>query len=509
MTAISEPSEQALRTTPIGPPAPLAEPDPKRWLALGVIAIAQLMVVLDASIVTIALPSAQRAFDISDADRQWVVTAYTLAFGGLLLLGGRIADYAGRKRMFLVGLIGFAAASALGGAAQNAAMLFGARALQGAFAALLAPAALSLITVTFTEPKERAKAFGVYGAVAGGGAAIGLIVGGVLTEYASWRWCLLVNVPIAILTALAAIPLVRESKAHGNTKYDVPGAILVTAGLVSIVYGFTQAAKPDAGWTATSTLGLLIGGVALLVAFVVVELRTKHPLLPMRIVLSRNRGGAFLSALLVSAGLFAMFLFLAYYFQQNLGYSPVKSGFAFLPFSAGIIVAAGFSSSLLPRIGAKPLMVGGTVLGALGLAYLVQLDLDSTYLAHVLPAEILISLGIGAVFVVQPSLALHGVGEHDAGVASALLNTNQQIGGALGTALLNTLYASAVTSYLTDHRASGLSPQRLVALATINGYQRAFLIGTVLLVVALVATVLLINARKDELALPEGAPVGV
>ena len=513
MTAISDPGEHALvldpaAQTPVRRSSGLdAEPDPRRWLALGVIAIAQLMVVLDASIVTIALPSAQSAFHISDADRQWVVTAYTLAFGGLLLLGGRIADYTGRKRIFIVGLVGFAAASALGGAAQNASMLFGARALQGAFAALLAPAALSLITVTFTEPRERAKAFGVYGAVAGGGAAIGLILGGVLTEYASWRWCLLVNVPIAILTALAALPLVRESKAHGNTKYDVPGAILVTAGLVAVVYGFTEAAKPDAGWTAASTLGLLLGGVALLVAFVVVEMRSQHPLLPLRIVLDRNRGGAFLSALLVSAGLFAMFLFLAYYFQQNLGYSPVKSGFAFLPFSVGIIVAAGISSNLLPRFGAKPLLVVGSVLGTIGLAYLIQLDLESSYLTHVLPAEILISVGIGAVFVVQPSLALHGVGEHDAGVASALLNTNQQIGGALGTALLNTLYASAVTSYLTSHAASGLDPHRLTGLATISGYHRAFLIGAVLLAIASVVTVVLINAGKNELAVPEGAPV--
>ncbi len=306
-----------------------------------VIAIAQLMVVLDASIVTIALPRAQEDLGISDADRQWVITAYTLAFGGLLLLGGRIADFVGRKRIFLIGLLGFAAASALGGAAQNEAMLFGARALQGAFAALLAPAALSLITVTFTAPRERAKAFGVYGAISGGGAAIGLILGGVLTEYASWRWCLFVNVPIAIAAALAALPTVHESRAEGDRHYDVPGAVLVTGGLVALVYGFTEAAKTGVGWLSAQTLSLLAVAAVLLIGFVMVERRTAHPLLPLPIVTDRNRGGSFLASLLVGAGLFAMFLFLTYYFQINLGYSPLKSGFAFLPFSVGIIVTAG------------------------------------------------------------------------------------------------------------------------------------------------------------------------
>jgi MFS family permease len=287
-----------------------APSDPKRWIALGVIAVSQLMVVLDASIVNIALPDAQKSLGISDVNRQWVITAYTLAFGGLLLLGGRIADYVGRKRIFIIGLIGFAAASALGGVAQDQAMLFGARALQGAFAAVLAPAALSLVTVTFTETRERARAFAVYGAISGGGAAIGLIVGGILTQYASWRWCLLVNVPIAAAAAAAALVYVRESKAHGDTKYDIPGAVLVTGGLVSLVYGFTEAAKTGVGWGAASTLGYLILAVVLLVGFVVVEARSANPLLPLRVVLDRNRGGSYLASLLVGAGLFAMFLFL-------------------------------------------------------------------------------------------------------------------------------------------------------------------------------------------------------
>lgn len=285
-----------------------AAADPRRWLALVVIAAATLMVVLDASIVNIALPHAQTALHISDADRQWVITAYTLAFGGLLLLGGRIADFVGRKRIFLIGLLGFAGASALGGFAEHAALLFGARALQGAFAALLAPAALSLIAVTFVEPRARARAFGVYGAVQGGGGALGLILGGVLTEYASWRWCLFVNVPIAIAAALAALPTVHESRADGHRHYDVPGAILVTGGLVALVYGFTEAAKDGVGWLAAPTLGLLAAAVALLVAFVVVEARTAQPLLPLRVVVDRNRGGSFTASLLIGAGMFAMFL---------------------------------------------------------------------------------------------------------------------------------------------------------------------------------------------------------
>lgn len=474
-------------------------PDPKRWLALAVIAIAQLMVVLDASIVNIALPSAQRDLGITDANRQWVITAYTLAFGGLLLLGGRIADYVGRKRTFIIGLIGFAGASALGGIAGNQELLFAARALQGAFGALLAPAALSLITITFTESKERARAFGVFGAISGGGAAIGLILGGVLTEYASWRWCLGVNVPIAIATALAAVPIVKESKAHGNTSYDIPGAVLVTLGLVSLVYGFTKAANPDVGWTAGSTVFYLVAAVVLLVAFVVWESRTANPLLPLRIALERNRGGSYLVFLLVGAGLFAMFLFLTYYFQLNLGYSALKSGFAFLPFSAGIIVSAGVVSQLLPKVGPKPLMVGGLLMAIAGMFWLTQISAESSYVTHVLPSEILLSVGLAGVFIPASSTALYGVGSHDAGVASALLNTTQQIGGSLGTALLNTLYTSAVAAYLVDNVRQPSDVQRLQGDAFLQGYQVAFFWAAILLVAALIVAVALINAKKDDI----------
>jgi EmrB/QacA subfamily drug resistance transporter len=484
-------------------PGPVEESDPttdpKRWIALVVIGIAQLMVVLDASIVNIALPSAQKDLGISDADRQWVVTAYTLAFGGLLLLGGRIADFVGRKRTFIIGLLGFAGASALGGIASTAELLFAARALQGAFGALLAPAALSLITVTFTESKERARAFGVFGAISGGGAAIGLILGGVLTEYASWRWCLGVNVPIAIATALAAIPIVRESKAGGNTSYDVVGAILATVGLVGLVYGFTEAAKPDVGWTAGSTVVILVVSVLLLVAFVVWEQRVKNPLLPMRIALDRNRGGSYLVFLLVGAGLFAMFLFLTYYFQLTLGYSALKSGFAFLPFSGGIIISAGIVSQLLPKLGPKPLMVGGLIVATLGMFWLTQIEMQSSYLSHVLPSELLISVGMAGVFIPASSTALVGVGSHDAGVASALLNTTQQIGGSLGTALLNTIYASAVTGFVAANLTDPADARRVQGEAFLSGYHTAFFWGGILLVLALICALTFINAKKDDI----------
>ena len=490
--------------------------DPRRWLALGVIAVAQLMIVLDASIVNIALPSAQRDLNISTADRQWVVTAYTLAFGGLLLLGGRIADYTGRKRTFVIGLLGFAAASALGGFAPNAALLFASRGLQGAFAALMAPAALSLITVTFVAPKERARAFGVFGAISGGGAAIGLILGGVLTEYASWRWCLGVNVPIALLTAAAAVPVVHESRAQGDTRYDIPGAVLSTLGLVSLVYGFTEAARAKnpsdptdtsvQGWTAPSTVGFLVAAVVLLVAFVIWEQRIENPLLPLRIVRNRNRGGAYLMFLFVGAGLFAMFLFLTFYFQFNLGYSPLRSGFAFLPFSGGIIVSAGVVSQLLPRVGPRPLVLPGLVMSVAGMLLLTRVDQDTPYVMYVLPAQLLISVGLAGVFIPAASVALVGVGNHDAGVASAVLNSSQQIGGSLGTALLNTVFAAAVTSYFTENLRDPADAAALTPAAFIHGYHVAFAWGAGLLTAALLVAFFLINAKREDVPVEAGLP---
>jgi EmrB/QacA subfamily drug resistance transporter len=469
------------------------------------------MIILDASIVNIALPSAQADLGISDADRQWVVTAYTLAFGGLLLLGGRIADFMGRKRTFIIGLLGFAAVSALGGVATNAGLLFAARGLQGAFAALLAPAALSLITVMFTLPKERARAFGVFGAISGGGAAIGLIVGGVLTEYASWRWCLGVNVPIALGAAVAAAAVVKESKASGDTRYDVPGAILATLGLVSLVYGFTEAARQKdprstevLGWTAGSTLFYLIAALVLLVAFVAWEMRAKNPLLPLRIILHRNRGSSYLIFLLVGAGLFAMFLFLTYYFQLTLGYSPLKSGFAFLPFSAGIIVTAGVVAQLLPRVGPKPLMIPGLVMAIVGMLLLTLIEADTAYWTHVLPALLLMSVGLAAVFIPASSTALIDVGHHDAGVASAVLNTSQQIGGSLGLGLLNTLYAGAVTSYVSENLKDPATAQQVTGQAFISGYHVSFFWGAMFFVLALLVAVFGLNAKREDVPAEPG-----
>jgi EmrB/QacA subfamily drug resistance transporter len=475
-------------------PHALEQPDPKRFRALAVIAIAQLMIVLDATVVTVALPSAQRDLHISIADRQWVLTAYTLAFGSLLLLGGRIADYLGRRRMFIVGLLGFAGASAAGGLAQNAWMLFTARGFQGAFAAVMAPAALSLITVTFTEARERARAFGVYGAIAGGGAAIGLVLGGLLTQYASWRWTLLINVPIAVATAIAATRVVRESRITDRAKYDIPGAVLATVGLFLVVYGFTRAESD--GWGSSVTLTLIGSAVVVLAAFVLVEMRSSSPLLPLRVVLDRNRGGSYLTGLLVGVALFGTFLFLTYYLQLTLHYSALKTGFAFLPLSAGIVVAATVASQLMPRLGPKPLMLTGLVMGVLALGWFTRITADSSYAVHILPAEILLSLGLGLVFVPMNSTALVGVDNHDAGVASALVNTTQQVGGSLGTALLNTIAASAATSFLAG---KALSPST-VQDATIHGYATAFTIAAGVLALAAVTTGVLIRASRGDLA---------
>lgn len=485
-----------------------ATPDANRFRALGVIAVAQLMIVLDASIVNLAIPSATADLGIAPANVQWVVTAYTLAFGGLLLLGGRIADYWGRKRTFLVGLLGFALASLAGGMAPDATLLIAARALQGAFGALLAPAALALITVTFHEPRERAKAFGVMGAISGGGAAVGLLLGGVLTEYLSWRWCLAVNTPIAIVTALAAQRVVRESRAEGNTSYDLPGAVTATLGLITLVYGFTQAA-PDgyddtAHWTAPGTVAWFTAAALLLGAFLVIEARTANPLLPLRIIGERNRGGAYLSAMITGAGMFAMFLFLGLYLQVILQYSPVRAGLAFLPFSLGVIGAAGIAANLMPKVGPRPLMVPGLLAGSAGLFWLTKLTPESDYATHILPAMVVMSVGMAFTFIPTATVALHGVQHHDAGVASAVINTSQQVGGSLGTALMNTVAVTATSAYLAANAAQGAG---VMPAALTHGYTRGFLLGSVLLLVAALVVLVMIRigptAAADE---EEGAP---
>jgi EmrB/QacA subfamily drug resistance transporter len=399
-------------------------------------------------------------------------------------------------------MVGFAAASAIGGLAQNGETLFAARALQGAFGALLAPASLALLTVLFTEARERAKAFGVYGAIAAGGASIGLLLGGILTEYLDWRWCLLVNIPIALIGLAATIPLVPESRAHGNTRYDVPGAVTVTLGLVSLVYGFTKAAED--GWSAGATIAFIAAGVALLALFVGIEMRTRNPLLPLRIVLNRNRGGSFLTALLLGAGLFGFFLFLIYYFQVVLQYSPLKAGVALLPMSAAVLVAAGLASSLVTRVGPKVLMVAGGLLGTLAMLSLTRIGVDTGFASHVLPAELGLGLGLGLVFVPMSNLALVGVPEHDAGAASATLNATQQVGASLGTALLNTIYTGAVTAYVTSHVPG---PQAQLQ-SLVHGYTRAFYWAAGLLLVSALAAAVLVRIRRQDVPATAGVPVG-
>jgi EmrB/QacA subfamily drug resistance transporter len=509
------------------------EPYPRRWLALGVIAVTVLMIILDATIVNIALPAVSADLGISAATQQWIVTAYTLTFGGFLLLGGRIADFWGRKRTYLVGTAGFAIASALGGLASNAGQLFAARALQGAFGALLAPASLALITVLFTDPKERAKAFAVYGALASGGSAVGLLLGGVLTEYADWRWCFWVNVPVAIVAIIAAIPVVPESRALGETKYDIPGAVLVTLGLASFVYGFTlvaQRARENAdagstgsGWTDGAALTFIAIGVLLVAAFVVIQFQVRNPLLPMRLVLDPNRGGAYLTSTLVGAGLIGAFFLLSLYFQEVRGYSPVAAGFAALPTTVGVVLASGAASALIPRIGPKPVMVTGALLAALGLFLMSFLGVDTSFWALPFPGQLILGLGLGATFVPLSHLALVGAGQHDVGAASAVLNATQQVGASIGTALLATISVGASTRAFSDAVAGGQNPTdpALGPAAQVEGYTTAFTWAAALLAIgALVAAVLIKVAKGDLPAdaavvprprkepVPEGARLG-
>ncbi len=486
-------------TSTIASSAPTASAlDPKRFRALAVIAVAQLMVVLDASVVVIALPKAQLSLHISTANRQWMLTAYTLAFAGLLLLGGRIADYLGRKRMFVVSLVGFAAASALGGLARDAAMLFSARALQGAFAAVMAPAALSLLTVTFTEAKERGRAFAVYGGIAGAGAAVGLILGGALTAYASWRWTLLINVPIALIAAVAATRVVTESRSPVRHGYDIPGAIAVTLGLLGLVYGFTTAATD--GWSSSTTVALLTCAAVLVGVFVWIEQRSAHPLLPMRIILDRNRGGSFLASLLVGVAMLGTFLSLTFYFQGTLHYSAMKTGLAFLPFSIGIVAGATLAGRIATRVSPRSIMTMGIAVAAVGLWLFSTLQVHSSYASVVLPAELIVSFAMGMTFVAMNSTALLGVNPDDAGIASALLNSTQQTGSSMGAALTNTIATTATASYLASHGFAAAS----VAAGYVHGYTTAFRFSAVMLVAACLAAFGLVRRTRPNVSGPDG-----
>jgi EmrB/QacA subfamily drug resistance transporter len=462
----------------------------RRWWVLVVIGLAQLMVVLDATIVNIALPTAQQALHFNNDGRQWIVTAYSLAFGSLLLLGGRLADLIGRKRTFVVGIIGFACASALGGAATSFAMLVTARTVQGLFGALLAPTALSLLTTTFTESKERAKAFGVFGAIAGSGAAVGLMLGGLLTEYLDWRWTLYVNVLIAIFALAGAVLLVPRSVPVARPKLDVAGVLLVSAGLFCIVFGFANAETHP--WRDWMTWGFLVTGAIVLVVFFIVQGRGPHPLLPLNVLADRNRAAALATVFITSAGMFGVFLFLTYYLQGTLGYSPVTNGLAFLPMVGVLMVTAQVATNLLvPKIGPKVVVPVGLLLGAIGMVWLTRLDLQSTYATHVLPPLLVIGAGIGLSMPAAMSLATLGVRMSDQGVASATANTAQQIGGAISTALLNSLANSAAALYVERHLGNPL----VQAYAALHSYSTAYWWSAGFFAVGTVVTGLLFRRR--------------
>ncbi len=471
----------------------------KRWLILGVIAIAQLMVVLDATIVNIALPSAQRDLGFGDESRQWVVTAYALAFGSLLLLGGRLGDLFGRKWAFVGGLLGFALASAVGGAAGSFSVLVLARAAQGVFGAVLAPASLALLATIFTDPSERGKAFGIFGAVAGGGSAVGLLLGGVLTETLSWRWCLYVNLLFAVPAAVFAVRLLFNEVQPDRPRIDVAGTLTATGGLFALVYGFSNSETNS--WGHPVTIIMLAAAAILLVAFAVIESRVANPLLPLRVVADRTRGGSYLAIGISGIAIFAVFLFLTYYLQQTKGLTPIQTGLAFLPLTAAIMVTATLVNiKLLTRIGPRPLIVAGMMLGAVAMAWLAQLETDSSYATHVLPALVVMGVGMGNIFAPAFASATFGVQPRDAGVASALVNTMQQVGGSIGTALLSSIFASSAAAFAEGRRPT---PQ-LAQEAAVHGYTVAFWIAAGVFAVG--AVLVALTMRSVEVQQPAGEP---
>jgi len=496
---------------PLVTSTPSAEtPNPRRWLTLVVVGLAQLMVVLDATVVNIAMPSAQADLGFSDGDRQWIITAYSLAFGSLLLIGGRLSDLVGRKRMFAIGLIGFAAASALGGAAPTFEMLVTARAFQGAFGAMLTPTALAVLTTTFVIPKERSRAFGVFGAIAGAGGAVGLLLGGLLTEYLDWRWNLYINVPIAVVALVGALLLVPSIASSGpRPKLDVPGTVLASAGLFGIVFGFSRAESD--GWDSPLTWVSLVGAAVLLLAFVLWQTRARHPLLPLEIVRDRNRGAAYLSVLIAGVGMFGIFLFVTYYLQVTLGYTPIRTGVSFLPMIGMLVVAAQLGTNvLIPRFGPKILVPIGMALGAAGMVWLTHLDASSVYVVDIMPPLMVLGTAMGTIMPASMQTATLGVDRQYAGVASAVVNTSQQVGGSIGTALLNTLAATAASDYLAAHT----PPTAEVAVdAALASYNTAYLASAVFFASGAIVAALLFRRRghgpTPGMALPgesEAAP---
>jgi EmrB/QacA subfamily drug resistance transporter len=478
----------------------LVAPGDRRWLILIVVAIAQLMVVLDSTIVNIALPSAQHALGFPNSDRQWVVTAYALAFGSLLLVGGRLGDMFSRERVFITGLIGFAVASAIGGASVSFTMLAAARALQGAFGAVLAPSALGTLVSTFREPRERGRAFGVFGSVAAGGGAVGLILGGLLTQYLSWRWTLYVNLVFAAIAVAGAVAWIRPSPPDVRPRMDWPGAVLGCAGLFLVVFGFSRA--ETAGWTAPQTIGSLAAGVVLLAGFVAAERRSSHPLLPLRVILDRTRGGSYVAVFISGVAIFATFLFLTYYLQVIKRESPLATGLLFLPMIGCILISSNLSSIVgLARLGPRVLIATGMLLGSGGMAYLTQVSVTSGYASAVLPALLILGLGFGMIFAPAINTATFGVARRDSGVASALVNTMQQVGGSIGTSALSTIALSTAASYLITHHTSPLAP----AIAATHGYTIAFSVSAALLGLGFILTIVLLPSKRRLTQLRDAA----
>jgi len=472
--------------------SPQTYPQDKKWLALALLAAAQFVVVLDAAIVNVALPSIGTDLDFSQDDLSWVVNAYTLFFGGFLLLGGRMADLIGRRRMFTYGLILFALASLAGGLASSPGMLIAARAVQGLGAALLSPAALSLVTVMFTEGSERNKAMGVWGAVAGSGGAAGVLLGGILTEYAGWEWVLWVNVPIGLIAAAIAPRLLPESRNEGTRNFDVAGAVSVTAGLSLFVYAMVDA--NDAGWLSGQTLGLVAVSLALIAAFAAIELRSKAPLVPFSIFRRRTIVGVNVVGLLVAMSLFSMFFFISLYMQQVLGYSAIKTGLSYLPLAGGIIVSAGIASGLVTRFGFKPILTTGLVLTAIALVWFAQVDVGGSYLGDILFPSLIAAVGLGFAFVPMTIAAVAGVEPHETGLASGLINTSQQVGGALGLAILASIANSRTDSLMTE---AGGAPSALPNALT-QGFQTAFMVGAGFAVLGAILSATLISSRTSR-----------
>jgi EmrB/QacA subfamily drug resistance transporter len=453
------------------------------WVILLLVCIAQFMVILDATVVNVALPSIQKDLGLSEANLQWIVNAYTLVFGGFLLLGGRAGDLLGRKRLFLAGVVVFTVASLLNGLAVNSGMLIGSRALQGLGAAFISPAALSIISTTFAEGKERGKALGIWAAIASGGSAVGLVLGGVLTQAFSWPWIFYINVPVGIAAFLLSLRLIPESiDEHAERSFDVLGAVTVTGGLMALVYAIVKA--PQDGWTAAVTLGTFAISAILLVSFVVIELRAAAPLVRLDIFRVRTLTAANVVMFLVASGLFAMFFFNSLYIQRVLDYGPLKAGLAFLPFTAGIMISAGLASQLTPRLGVLPIAVTGMVVTAIGMLLLLRIPVGGSYLIDVFPSIMLTSLGMGAVFVPLTLVATMGLADSDQGLASGLFNTSQQVGGAVGLAILATLAAS--------HTSSGEKS------ALVHGFHWAFAGAAVFVLVGLVALLALLRGRHVE-----------